>query len=72
MMVSGIAKGGPGWEHACPTHTKRLPTSLVCPVTGRYTLTTLKYSIKTVKSTIVPTNLAMPLMMELKGYYILQ
>ena len=62
MVTSGIAKGRPGWACAHPTHIKCLPKSLVCPVTwikrSVYSNKTVKHSIKTVSSSIVPTHRA--------------
>ena len=57
---NSVAKGGPGW--ACPhlTHINCFFKSLVCPVTGKNincSNKTVKYSIKTVSSSILPTKL---------------
>ena len=64
MVSSGVAKGRPEQEHAHLTHIKCLPKSLVCPVTGMkrlmYIRRIVKHSIKTVSSSIVPTQLIQP------------
>ena len=56
-----IAKGGSGWARAHPTHINYLSKSLVCPVTGIkrsiYSNKTVKHFIKTLSSSIMPTQL---------------
>ena len=51
---SGVAKDGPGWACARPTFINSLPKSLIGPVNG------IRHSIKTVSSSIVPTQLIQP------------
>ena len=64
MVSSGVAKDRPERQHAHPTHINCLPKSLVCPVTGMkrliYTSKIVKHSIKSVSSSIVPTQLIQP------------
>ena len=64
MVSSGVAKGRPEQEHAHPTHINCFPKSLACPVTEMKRLIhaskIVQHSIKTVSSSIAPTQLIQP------------